>query len=142
MRFEYDAPIQILIVGDGLLLHYQDSELGQSNEWPIFDTPIGSLARSEIGLGTDLPITAVYRRDGVASITLVKPDDPGEGSLTLFFSENPTKLLQWRVADAQGKVTTVTFEDLALNVDLPATLFVWPPADGGGKQSPGSTSKR
>lgn len=125
LRFEYDPPVPILIVGDGFLLHYQDKELGQINEWPIFDTPIGSLSRDEVGFGKDLVITEVTRKDGRTTVTLVRRDDPGEGTLTLYFTSNPTQLVQWRVKDAQGLITTVALEDLEVNIDISAKLFVW-----------------
>jgi outer membrane lipoprotein-sorting protein len=129
LRFEYDPPVPILIVGDGFLLHYQDSELGQVNDWPIFDTPIGSLSRESVGFGQDLVVTEVIRRDGKTSVTVVRREDPGEGTLTLDFTSNPTRLAQWRVKDAQGLITTVALNDLEINVEVPAALFVWnPPA--------------
>ena len=130
LRFEYDPPVPILIVGDGLLLHYQDKELGQVNEWPIFDTPIGSLSRDDVGFGKDLAVTEVVRREGRVSVTVVRREDPGEGSLTLDFTSNPTQLAQWRVKDAQGLITTVALKELEVNVDVSAKLFVWePPKD-------------
>lgn len=130
LRFEYDPPVPILIVGDGFLLHYQDKELGQVNEWPIFDTPIGSLSRDEVGFGKDLVVTEVTRVEGRTTVTVVRRDDPGEGSLTLYFASNPTQLVQWRVKDAQGQVTTVALEDLEVNVAISAKLFVWEPPKG------------
>ena len=125
LRFEYDPPVPILIVGDGLLLHYQDKELGQINEWPIFDTPIGSLSRDEVGFGKDIAVTEVTHVEGRTTVTVTRRDDPGDGSLTLYFTSNPTQLVQWRVKDAQGQVTTVALEDLEINLDLSAKLFVW-----------------
>lgn len=125
LRFEYDPPVPILIVGDGFLLHYQDKELGQVNEWPIFDTPIGSLSRDEVGFGKDLVVTEVTRAEGRTTVTVTRREDPGEGSLTLYFTSEPTQLVQWRVKDAQGQVTTVALEDLEINVDISAKLFVW-----------------
>lgn len=127
LRFEYDPPVPILIVGDGFLLHYQDSELGQVNDWPIFDTPIGSLSRDEVDFGKDLAVTAVTRDEGRTIVTVTRREDPGEGSVSLYFTSNPTQLVQWRVKDAQGQTTTVALEDLEINVDLSAKLFDWAP---------------
>ncbi|MGD9537780.1 MAG: outer membrane lipoprotein carrier protein LolA [Alphaproteobacteria bacterium] len=130
LRFEYDAPVPILIVGDGFLLHYHDKELGQINEWPIFDTPIGSLSRDKVGFGDDLVVTEVATDPGRITVTVVRRDDPGEGSLTLFFTRDPMRFVQWRVKDAQGQVTTVVLEDLEINVQVSAELFVWNPPKG------------
>lgn len=130
LRFEYDPPVPILIVGDGFLLHYQDKELGQINEWPIFDTPIGSLSRDEVGFGKDLLVTDVKTDPGRIVVTVVRREDPGEGSLTLYFTRDPMTFAQWRVKDAQGQVTTVALEDLEINVAVSAELFVWNPPKG------------
>jgi len=45
LRFEYVPPSPLLVVGDGVWLHYYDRELGQVNDYPIDKTPIGVLAR-------------------------------------------------------------------------------------------------
>ncbi|MBT5778494.1 MAG: outer membrane lipoprotein carrier protein LolA, partial [Rhodospirillaceae bacterium] len=59
------------------------------------------------------------------AITLVKSEDPGLGSLTLYFSEAPMELKQWKVIDAQGLVTTVALFNAETNIDLDAKLFVF-----------------
>jgi outer membrane lipoprotein-sorting protein len=134
LRFDYDPPVPILIVGDGFLLHYQDKELGQSNVWPIFDTPIGSLSRDEVGFGKDLVVTDIKTDPGRIVLTVVRREDPGEGSLTLYFTRDPMVFAQWRVKDAQGQITTVALEDLEINVAVSAELFVWNPPKGPGNQ--------
>lgn len=125
LRVEYEPPVPILIVGDGLFLHYQDKELGQINDWPIFDTPIGSLSQDEIRFNEDLIVTGLARRSGVLAITIVQRSDPGLGDLTLVFQEAPMTLRQWRVIDAQGQATTISLHALETNVEISAKLFVF-----------------
>jgi outer membrane lipoprotein-sorting protein len=55
----------------------------------------------------------------------VKREDPGLGSLTLFFSEAPMELRQWKVIDAQGLTTTVALFNTETNIDLDNRLFVF-----------------
>jgi len=125
LRVEYLPPTPVLIVGDGLLLHFHDTELGQVNDWPIFDTPLGALSSDEVKFNDDLVVTGFRRRSGTLAITLVKREDPGLGSLTLYFSEAPMELKQWKVIDAQGLVTTVALRDAETNIALDNRLFVF-----------------
>ncbi len=125
LRVEYLPPTPVLIVGDGLFLHFHDTELGQVNDWPIFDTPLGALSSDEVKFNDDLVVTDFHRRSGALAITLVKREDSGLGSLTLFFSEAPMEFKQWKVIDAQGLVTTVALLDVETNIELDNRLFVF-----------------
>ncbi len=125
LRIEYLPPTPVLIVGDGLLLHFHDTELGQVSDWPIFDTPLGALSSGDVSFNDNLIVTGFRRRSGAIAITLVKAEDPGLGSLTLYFSEAPMELKQWKVIDAQGLVTTVALFNAETNINLDAKLFVF-----------------
>ena len=120
--------VPVLIVGDGLLLHYHDRELGQVNDWAIFDTPLGRAherggpLRRRSGGDSDRAPRGAYRdHRGCKAATR----DPGVGSLTLIFETEPLVLRQWRVTDAQGLVTTVSLLGLETNVALRPALFVF-----------------
>jgi outer membrane lipoprotein-sorting protein len=125
LRIEYLPPTPILIVGDGVFLHFYDTELGQVSDWPIFDTPLGALSSDDVSFNDDLIVTHFHRRSGAMAITLVKREDPGLGSLTLYFSEAPMELKQWTVIDAQGLETNVTLFNAETNIDLANSLFVF-----------------
>ena len=125
LRVEYAPPVPVLIVGDGLWIHYHDMELGQINDWFIYETPLGALTREVTRFGEDLEVTAFAERNGLIEVTVVHEDDPRGGSLTLILSPDPLRLLQWRVTDAQGLITTVTLHGLETNVRLPRRLFVF-----------------
>jgi len=125
LRVEYLPPTPVLIVGDGIFLHFHDTELGQVSDWPIFDTPLGAISGDKLEFNEDLIVTEFRRRSGALAITLVKREDPELGSLTLFFSEAPMELKQWKVVDAQGLMTTVALFNIETNVELDAKLFVF-----------------
>lgn len=125
LRVEYLPPTPVLIVGDGVFLHFHDTELGQVSDWPIFDTPLGAISGNRLKFNENLIVTEFHRRSGAMAITLVKGEDPGLGSLTLFFSETPMELKQWKVVDAQGLATTVALFNIETNVELDAKLFVF-----------------
>ena len=125
LRVEYAPPVPVLIVGDGLWIHYHDKELGQINDWFIYETPLGALTREVTRFGEDLEVTGFSESRGVIEVTVVHEDDPRGGSLTLVLNADPLRLLHWRVTDAQGLVTVVTLHDLKTNIRLPRRLFVF-----------------
>ena len=125
LRVEYAPPVPVLIVGDGFLIHYHDKELGQIDDWFIYDTPLGALTKEMTRFGEDVDVTGFVERDGRIGIRVVQEDDPTGGSLTLFLDADPLRLTHWRIADAQGRATMVTLHNLRTNIRLPRRLFVF-----------------
>jgi len=125
LRVEYDPPVQILIVGDGFLLHFLDNELGQVNDWPIFDTPLGALSDKHISFNDKLQITHFDSRSKLISLRLIQKHDPGQGGITLFFTDSPLALKQWIVDDAQGLRTKISLFDVQMNTSLNPELFIF-----------------
>ena len=125
LRVEYAPPVPVLIVGDGFLIHYHDKELGQIDDWFIYDTPLGALTKEMTRFGEDVDVTGFVERDGRIAIRVVQEDDPTGGSLTLYLDADPLRLTHWRIADAQGRATMVTLHNLRTNIRLPRRLFVF-----------------
>ena len=125
LRVEYAPPVPVLIVGDGFLIHYHDKELGQIDDWFIYDTPLGALTKEMTRFGEDVDVTGFVERDGRIAIRVVQEDDPTGGSLTLYLDADPLRLTHWRIADAQGRATMVTLHNLRTNLRLPRRLFVF-----------------
>ncbi|MBV8614016.1 MAG: outer membrane lipoprotein carrier protein LolA [Acetobacteraceae bacterium] len=139
MRFQYDPPTPLLLVaGHGFVL-FRDTQLGQTTNIPIGQTPLGILLAPRIDLlGGALHVTGVRRLPGELQITLVRGANPGEGSLTLTFATDPLSLRQWTVTDAQQQRTTVALSDVRLGGTFDPSLFepnapfVNPSQGGGG----------
>lgn len=124
MRLQYDPPSPLLVVADGSFLIVHDRELGEPSYIPLESTPAGVLVRENVQLnGKDLAVTKVTRAPGVLSISLVESGDPGQGELTLVFSDSPFQLRQWRVLDAQGNLTTVSLYESQNGISLDRSLF-------------------
>lgn len=124
MRIDYDPPVPILIVADGTFLIYYDRKLGQVSYLPLGATPAGILVEDKIRLNDgELTITDFEREAEVIRVTVVRTASPGDGSLTLVFSDKPLQLRQWRVVDAQGIATTVSLSDVQTGVSLDSALF-------------------
>lgn len=124
MRLQYDPPSPMLVVADGTFLIVHDKELGEPSYIPLNSTPAGILVRENVQLdGKDVAVTRVARTPGVLHVSLVESEDPGQGELTLVFSERPFALRQWRVVDAQGATTSVSLYEAQDGLALDPKLF-------------------
>jgi len=112
MRFQYDKPnAQLLVAGFGLLV-YHDPQLDQTTNIPLSSTPLGILLDKHISLSGSVTVTKVSRPPGEIQVSLIRTDKPQQGHITLVFSTDPIELRQWRVTDAQGRLTQVSLYDL------------------------------
>lgn len=125
LRFEYDPPAQDFIVADGLLIYFYDAQLGEQSNAPIGQTLADFLLRTNITLGGDVVVERVMRGGGLLQITLVQKNDPGAGSMTLGFTEDPIQLKKWRVVDAQGQIVEVELFQLQTGIALDSALFAY-----------------
>ena len=124
LRIEYQPPVPILVVADGTFLIYHDRELNQVSYIPLGSTPAGILLDERISLtGGDLTITDFKKENGTLRVTLVRSENPMEGSLSLFFTDSPLTLRKWAVTDAQGIVTNVSLVKAKFGIPLDPTLF-------------------
>ena len=109
LKIEYDPPLPVLIVTKSLSLVYYDKELKQVTYVPLSATPAHYLVREKLDIfGDELTITDFRKDSGILQITIVKTEDPLEGSITLVFGDKPLVLRQWIVQDAQDLSTSVT----------------------------------
>ncbi len=135
LRIEYDPPVPILIVADRGVLTYFDKELKQVSEIDLESTPAGILVQETISFFSgDFTLTRFKRQADVARVTLVRTEDPLEGSLTLIFSDRPLILRKWIVTDAQGVKTTVSLLKTRFGLPLNPELFTFEapePSEGG-----------
>ncbi len=123
MRFEYDPPSPYLLVAGHGLLVFHDSSLQQTTNIPLSRTPLGILLANRVNLSGDVTVTGMQHLPGQVQVTLVRTDSPGEGSLTLVFSDNPLALRQWTVVDAQRQATRVTLYDVKRGGTFNQDLF-------------------
>lgn len=125
LRFEYDPPAKDFVVADGVLIYFYDGQLGEQSNAPIGQTLADFLLRSKIRMSGDVRVERVMRGGDLLQITLIQNDDPGAGSLTLGFTENPLALKKWRVVDAQKQVVEVELFQLETGLKLNSDLFVF-----------------
>lgn len=125
MRFEYDKPSPLLLVAGHGLVVFHDSQLGQTSNIPLSQTPLGILLADNVQFGGAVTVQSIARQPGMIQITVYQTARPGDGTLTLNFSDNPLALTQWTVLDAQHRETRVSLYDVALGGAFDPALFTF-----------------
>jgi len=123
MRFQYDPPSPFLLVANYGILVFRDAQLNQTSNIPLSKTPLGILLADHASLSGDVTVTRLVRLPGQLQVSLVRTANPGEGTLTLMFADNPLMLRQWTLLDQQGKQTRVAFTNLEVGASVDAKLF-------------------
>jgi chaperone LolA len=135
MRWDYAAPEQQTIVGDGETLWIYQPDLKQVIKTPLGDafqsrTPVTFLA----GLGN-------VERDFVPSLEKETPDawalrlvprqkDSGVGTLILSVRKADASVAEARITDAAGTTTTIRFDHEQRNQPVPPDTFRFEPPPG------------
>ncbi len=126
MRFEYDPPSPVLLVAGYGLLVFHDKQLDQTTNIPLSRTPLGILLADKIDLADGaLQILEVSHDSGLLSVSVTRAENPGEGSLTLIFRDQPLQLVQWIVTDAQRRQTRVALSNIQLGGTYPDSMFTY-----------------
>ena len=133
MRFAYDPPSPLLLVAGHGQVTFHDSELDQTTNIPVDQTPLGLLLADHLSLTGDVTVTALERSPGTVQLTLVRTSTPSDGSLTLIFANPPLALRGWSVIDAQGRLTRITLTGTVFGGRFDPALFSFtdPDAKGG-----------
>ena len=126
MRFQYDPPAPFLLVGGHGLLVFNDSQLRQTSNIPLDQTPLGLLLQDNLKLvGGGITVSRVVRLPGQLQVTLARTASPQDGALTLVFADNPLALRSWTTTDAQRHETRVTLYDAQLGGTFDQSLFTF-----------------
>lgn len=135
MRVEYAPPVPVVLIADGILVSYYDSELDQLNQLPISQTPAWFLLRKNISLTDGITVTGLDQRPGALRVTMHQTDEPQAGSVDLIFGDQPLELRQWKITDAAGKEVRIGLFDVRLGGELPNELFATPRQRNRGNRS-------
>jgi len=119
MRFEYDPPSPLLLVAGHGLVIYHNSDLDQTSNIPLSQTPLGILLQDNITLSGSVTVLQVSRDEGAIALQLQRTGAASQGTLNLIFADNPLELRGWIVRDAQGQDTRVVLD----NLDFASTGF-------------------
>ncbi|MBS4772802.1 MAG: outer membrane lipoprotein carrier protein LolA [Proteobacteria bacterium] len=124
IRMEYADPTNVLIVGDGDFIVYNDLDLDQVTHINYDDIPASLILANDIKIdGKKIKIADFYQDAGSTSITLDYADKGELGPITLVFSNNPMELKQWKIVDPQSVEVTVSLYDTKKDAALDDNIF-------------------
>ncbi len=126
LRVEYDPPVPVVIVADGILVSYYDKDLDQVDQLPLKSSPVWFLLENRVEFDEHVTVTGIERDAGSLRVSMYQTDDADAGKVTLIFTDNPLELRQWTVIDAQGTEVRVGLEQVALGGALANELFATP----------------
>ena len=123
IRMEYNAPTDVLIVGDGDYIIYHDKELDQVTNIDYDDIPASLILANDVKLdGKKFKVTNYYQDAGITTATIQYKDND-IGAITLTFNNNPFELKQWSIVDPQSVEVTVSLYNAQKDLDLDNSLF-------------------
>lgn len=124
IRMEYAEPTNVLIVGDGNYIVYNDQELDQVTHIDYDDIPATLILANNLKIdGKKIKVTDFYQDSGSTSITLDYTNKGDIGPITLVFSNNPMELKQWKIVDPQSVEVAVSLYDAKKDIALDNSLF-------------------
>ena len=126
MRVEYEPPVPVLLVADGLWVNYYDSDLDQLTQIPIAQTPVWFLLQETIEFTPKITVTRIERSPGALRISVYQTENPDAGSASLTFADDPLQLKQWTIKDSQGTEVEIALQDAVFGGALANDLFATP----------------
>ena len=122
-RFAYDPPSSRLVVSDGFNVSLADPRLKTFDRYPLGSTPLALFLSRDVRTDKTVEITRVDHFSDGFSITARDARHRNAGSVTLTFSDSPTRLREWSLTDGQGQVTQMRI-NLQPASGLDPSLFV------------------
>ena len=126
LRVEYDPPLKVIIVADGLVVSYYDMDLDQISQVPIGSSPLWFLLRETVSFKNGVTVSEVIREPGALRISAFESGSPEAGKIELAFADDPLELRQWTIIDPQGNQIRVGLQDVTMGGALANALFATP----------------
>jgi len=129
-RFAYDPPYGLLVISDGTNVLVSDPRLKSQSRYLLALTPLSILLAKQVRLDRGVAVTRVdHFTDGFA-ITAQDAHHRGQGEITLTFADNPVALREWKMKDAQGRITDIRLTAFGATSGLEPNLFFIPAPTG------------
>ena len=126
IRMEYNAPSNILIVGNGDYIVYYDKELDQITNIDYEEIPAALILANTVQINNkDLKVTDFIKDPGITKISLKYNKAQELGPFTLTFANNPFELKQWKVITPQSLEVSLSLYDTVTDATLNDTLFTF-----------------
>ena len=126
IRMEYAEPTNVLIVGNGDIITYQDIDLDQVTNIEYSDIPLSMILDNRIKLdGSKLKIIDFYKDSVSTTVTLEPTEKTETGPITLVFANKPFELKQWKIVDPQSVEVTLSLYDAQKDTEIADEVFVF-----------------
>lgn len=122
IRFDYDKPSTLQIIGDGRFVAVRNIKKNTHDSYPLGRTPLRFLVSPDVNLARDAQVLGVFE-DSDRTTLVLADSQSGDGRLSLTFNGPDFQLQQWTVTDAQGLDTTVVLNSMEAGTGLPDKLF-------------------
>ena len=124
IRMEYNAPSNILIVGNGDYIVYYDKELDQITNIDYKDIPAAMILANTVHInGKDLKVTDFNKDPGITKLSMQYSNAGDLGPFTMVFANNPFELKQWKVITPQSMEVSLSLYDTVKDSKLDESLF-------------------
>ena len=129
IRFQYQAGVPLLVVGDGSALTMIDYQVRQVSRWPIGNSPLGVL----LDPAKDLSRFATVVASNDPRLLMVAARDPRHpefGTISIAFQRLAgapagLTLLGWTMVDAQNNRTAIRLTNQRFNQPVSDGTFRW-----------------
>jgi outer membrane lipoprotein-sorting protein len=125
MRLIYTYPKTQTLIADGTWLIIHDQSNDELTTLSLKDSPAEFFLRDSIQFSQGVTITDFSDQDERIKITLTRTDEPEAGSLTLTFTQNPVRLIQWLTIDANQLKTVVNLKNIRMGGKIDSKLFIF-----------------
>ena len=124
IRMEYNEPTNILIVGNGEYIVYNDKDLDQISNIDYDDIPASVILGNDVKIdGQTIKVASFYKDAGTTVIGLDYKGKGNIGVITLTFNNSPFELRQWKVIDPQSVEITISLYETQLDKPIDSSVF-------------------
>lgn len=125
LRWQYNPPVPILIIGNKGTITYYDAELDEVSYVKDKDTLASFLTRKAIQFSGDIEVVAATSENRILRITLALKDKKDEGTMTLVFEEAPFLLRKIEISDPAENRTSINLNNPQFGVAIDDKLFTF-----------------
>lgn len=128
LRLEYDPPSRAFLVAAHGRVVFSNDETGLQSGMPLARTPLAILLAQQIELSGAVTVVSLHRKPDHLDLTLRSTEHPGQGRMTLEFSDAPLALQGLEMVDSHGSSTRLQLSALRIDHAVDSMLFRLPGA--------------
>lgn len=123
LRLDYAPPSQSTLVAANGQVVLHDRATDATSSMTLSRTPLAMLLGPDITLHGPVTVTGFQQLPHAVRVTLVRTENPGQGSLTLTLQNRPLNLQEVLMVDVHGDTTRLVLSNLTTGTTIPAAMF-------------------